>query len=97
MQSITAQAHLVAREIAFIIKCNQHTSPVEAIDAKCAADPSTQWVRARAGKCECLWQETLKLATVAMNLLRLIGQNTQTHLDRAVRHVTKCRRIKTTM
>jgi Transposase DDE domain group 1 len=61
MQSITAQANLVAREIAFIIKWNPRSSPVEAIAAKRVADTSTQWVSARAGKRECLWQEALAL------------------------------------
>jgi hypothetical protein len=188
MQSITAQAKLVAREIAFIIKWNPRTSPVEAIAAKRVADTSTQWMSARAGKRECLWQEALslegvgsdanpvrrvyrlsertidkhgnalllpeyvlegwtttlperfgcaevialycdhatheqfhsefktdmdlerlpsgkfdtnylvcQLAAVAMNLLRLIGQNTLNEPDAPVRHQAKRRRIKTVM
>jgi len=188
MQSITAQANLVAREIAFIIKWNPRSSPVEAIAAKRVADTSTQWVSARAGKRECLWQEALaldgvgsdanparrvyrltertinkhgnvlllpeyvlegwtttlpekfgcaevitlycdhatheqfhsefksdmdlerlpsgkfdtnylvcQLAAVAMNLLRLIGQNTLNEPDAPVRHQAKRRRIKTVM
>ena len=40
MQSITAQAHLLAREIAFIIKWNPRSSPVEAIAAQRVVDTS---------------------------------------------------------
>jgi hypothetical protein len=188
MQSICAQAKLVAREIAFIIKWNPRTSPVEAIAAKRVVDTRTQWVSARAGKRECLWQEGLaldgvgsdanparrvyrlsertidkhgnvlllpeyvlegwtttlperfgcaevialycdhatheqfhsefktdmdlerlpsgkfdtnylvcQLAAVAMNLLRLVGQNTLNEPDAPVRHKAKRRRIKTVM
>ena len=38
-----------------------------------------------------------QLAAVAMNLLRLIGQNTLNEPDGPVRHVAKRRRIKTVM
>lgn len=38
-----------------------------------------------------------QLAAVAMNLLRLIGQNTLNDSDTPVRHVAKRRRIKTVM
>ena len=64
MQSITAQATAVAREIAFIIKWNPRTSPVEAIAAKRVADTGEVWVSERAGKRECLWQDALELADV---------------------------------
>ena len=188
MQSITAQASAVAREIAFIIKWNPRTSPVEAIASKRVADTGTVWTSERAGKRQCLWREGLdlagvgsesnpvrrvyrltertickrgnalllpeyvlegwtttlpekfsptevialycdhatheqfhsefksdmdlerlpsgkfdtnylvcQLAAVAMNLLRLIGQNTLNEPDAPVRHVAKRRRIKTVM
>jgi Transposase DDE domain group 1 len=188
MQSITAQATAAAREIAFIIKWNPRTSPVETIATKKVADAQIAWVSERAGKRECLWQEALdlasvgsqacpvrrvyrltertidkhghvlllpeyvlegwtttlpqkfscadvialycehatheqfhsefksdmdlerlpsgkfdtnylvcQLAAVAMNLLRLIGQNTLNEPDAPVRHKAKRRRIKTTM
>jgi hypothetical protein len=188
MQSITAQAAAVSREIAFIIKWNPRKSPVEAIAARRVSEASTTWVSERAGKRECLWQESLELvgvgsaanparrvyrlcertidkhgnalllpeyvlegwtttlpekyacaevialycdhatheqfhsefksdmdlerlpsgkfdtnylvcqlAAVAMNLLRLIGQNTLNDPDSPVRHIAKRRRIKTVM
>jgi hypothetical protein len=64
MQEITSHATTVQREIAFIIKWNPRSSPVEAIAAKKTADTGTAWVSERAGKRECLWQEGLKLAGV---------------------------------
>ena len=188
MQEITAQAGALDREIVFIIKWNPRRAPVETIAAGRVADASTVWVSERAGKRECLWQETLaldgvgsqinpvrrvyrlterstdkhgntlllpeytlegwttllpeafsaaevielycdhatheqfhsefktdmdlerlpsgkfdtnylvcQLAAVAMNLLRLIGQNTLNEPDAPVRHAAKRRRIKTVM
>lgn len=188
MQSIWAQAVALGREMAFIIKWNPRTSPVESIAAERVADAGTQWVLDRAGKRHCLWQEALdmegvgssanpvrrvyrltertidkhgnalllpeyvlegwtttlpaqfdcervialycdhatheqfhsefksdmdlerlpsgkfdtnflvcQLAAVAMNLLRLIGQNTLNEPDSPVRHTAKRRRIKTVM
>ncbi len=79
MQEITAQATLVSREIAFIIKWNPRTSPVEAIAARQVADSSTQWVSERAGKRECLWQEGLELA----------GVGSSTHPARRVYRLTE--------
>jgi hypothetical protein len=188
MQSISAQAQSLQRDIAFIIKWNPRKSPVETIAAQRVADSQTQWLSERAGKRECLWQEALalsdvgdqshparriyrltertidkhgnalllaeyvlegwtttlpakfreadvialycdhatheqfhsefktdmdlerlpsgkfdtnylicQLAAVAMNLLRLIGQNTLNEPDAPVRHKAKRRRIKTVM
>ena len=84
MQSITAQAHRVSREIAFIIKWNPRTSPVEAIAAKKTADTSTAWVSARAGKRECLWQEALELLDVgsAANPVRRVYRLTERTIDK---------------
>ena len=188
MQEITAQANALEREISFIIKWMPRTAPVESIAAGKAADAGTVWTSERAGKRECLWQESLalegvaslasparrvyrltersidkhghtlllpeytlegwtttlpeqfsaaqvielycdhatheqfhsefktdmdlerlpsgkfdtnylicQLAAVAMNLLRLIGQNTLNEPDAPVRHAAKRRRIKTVM
>ena len=170
MQEITAQANALEREISFIIKWMPRTAPVESIAAGKAADAGTVWTSERAGKRECLWQESLALegvaslasparrvyrltersidkhghtlllpeytlegwtttlpeqfhsefktdmdlerlpsgkfdtnylicqfAAVAMNLLRLIGQNTLNEPDAPVRHAAKRRRIKTVM
>ena len=84
MQSITAQAHLLARETAFIIKWNPRTAPVEAIAAQRVVDTSTQWVSARAGKRECLWQEALALDGVGgdANSARRVYRLTERTIDK---------------
>ena len=64
MQEIGAQGRALSREIAFIIKWNPRSAPVEAIAAQRAADTNTPWRALRAGKRECLWQESLDLAGV---------------------------------
>ena len=84
MQTITAQANLVSREIAFIIKWNPRTSPVESIAAKKVEDAATQWVSECAGKRECLWQETLDLAGVgsATSPARRVYRLTERTIDK---------------
>ena len=64
MQLITAFAKTLQREIAFIIKWNPRSAPVEAIAAKKVADTKTQWKILREGKRECMWTEKLDLANV---------------------------------
>ncbi len=84
MQSITAQAGSLAREIAFIIKWNPRRCAVETIAAQRVADASTQWVSERAGKRECLWQEAVELAAVgsASNAPRRIYRLTERTVDK---------------
>jgi hypothetical protein len=64
MQEITSQAALLAREVAFIIKWNRRSAPVEAIAAARVADTSTLWCHLREGKRMCLWSEGLQLKGV---------------------------------
>ena len=84
MQAITTHASALQREIAFIIKWNPRTCPVEAIAAKRVGDTSTQWVSERAGKRECLWQEALALADVGStaNPARRIYRLTERTIDK---------------
>lgn len=84
MQSITEHANLVAREMAFIIKWNPRTSPVEAIAAKRVSDAATQWLSERAGKRECLWQEALALDGVGsdVNPARRVYRLTERTIDK---------------
>jgi hypothetical protein len=84
MQSITAQATAVSREIAFIIKCNPRKSPVEKIAAKRVADASTVWVSVRVGKRECMWQEGLDLSGVGResNPVRRVYRLTERTIDK---------------
>lgn len=84
MQDITTQAATLAREIAFIIKWNPRSAPVESIAAHKTADPSVAWLSTRPGKRECLWTDTLDLAGVgsAANPARRIFRLTERTIDK---------------
>jgi hypothetical protein len=85
MQEITSQAALLAREVAFIIKWNRRSAPVEAIAAARVADTSTLWCHLREGKRMCLWSEGLQLKGVgseekpARRVYRLIERTIDKH------------------
>jgi len=64
MREITAQASALRHEIAFIIKWNPRTTPVETLAQQKASDSATQWQTLREGKRQCLWQETLSVQGV---------------------------------
>ena len=78
MQEVSAQAVALSREIAFIIKWNPRSTPVEAIAAERVTDTSTIWCHLREGKRMCMWTQELKLegvgtqANPARRVLRLI-------------------------
>ena len=61
MQAIHAQANALDRQIAFIIKWNPRSAPIEAIAAKRVSDVDTLWCHWRDGKRECQWSEVLRL------------------------------------
>jgi hypothetical protein len=61
MRSIEAQAKALSRAIAFIIKWNPRTTPVEAVAAARVEDPNTFWCHWREGKRQCVWAETIRL------------------------------------
>ena len=84
MQDITAQAAALSREIAFIIKWNPRSAPVESVAANKTADTTVAWVSARPGKRECLWQERLDLAGVgsAANPARRVYRLTERTIDK---------------
>jgi hypothetical protein len=85
MQEIHTQATALEREIAFIIKWNPRSTPVEAIAAKRVADLGTMWCHWRDGKRECQWSETLTLEGVgsvaqpARRVYRLIERTIDKH------------------
>lgn len=78
MQEVSAQAVTLSREIAFIIKWNPRSTPVQAIAAERVTDTSTIWCHMREGKRMCIWTQELKLegvgtqANPARRVLRLI-------------------------
>lgn len=84
MQEITTQAVSLQREITFIIKWNPRRAPVEAIAAQKTADTNTQWTIDRAGKRECIWQESLDLLNVgsAANPVRRVYRLTERTIDK---------------
>ena len=85
MQEISTQALTLAREIAFIIKWNPRSTPVEAIAAQRVQDANTLWCHLREGKRMCLWADTLRLqgvgtdATPARRVLRLTERTIDKH------------------
>jgi hypothetical protein len=64
MQEVSKQAQALSREIAFIIKWNPRSTPVEAIAAQRVADLQTMWCHLRDGKRMCLWTHALDLPGV---------------------------------
>jgi hypothetical protein len=69
MQEVSAQAVALSREIAFIIKWNPRSTPVEAIAARQVADTNTMWCHQREGKRMCMWTQELKLQGVGTDTI----------------------------
>ena len=84
MQEMTAQAQASSREIAFIIKWNPRSAPVESLAAQRAGDENTAWTQLREGKRECVWQDMLDLKGVgsAANPARRIYRLTERTIDK---------------
>ena len=61
MCAIDAQAQQIKRAVAFLIKWNPRSTPVETIAKARVAELSTVWTILREGKRECLWVETVEL------------------------------------
>jgi hypothetical protein len=84
MQEIGVQAQACSREIAFIIKWNPRSTPVEAIAAHKVADPQTMWCYPRVGKRMCLWTQALDVQGVgtASNPARRVLRLTERTIDK---------------
>jgi hypothetical protein len=61
MCAVDAQAQQLKRDVAFIIKWNPRSTPVETIAKAKVADASTPWSTLREGKRCCLWSEAVEL------------------------------------
>jgi len=61
MCAIGQQAKALGREVAFIIKWNPRTTPVETVAKAKVADANTVWVTLREGKRQCLWADGIEL------------------------------------
>jgi hypothetical protein len=64
MRAICAHGQGRKHAMAFIIKWNPRTTPVETIATQRLADPTVQWCLERQGKRFCVWQEALALEGV---------------------------------
>ena len=83
MCSIGQQAQALEREVAFIIKWNPRSTPVESIAAARVADPSTAWTVLREGKRECLWSQAMEIAHAGQVLkARRIYRLTERTIDK---------------
>jgi Transposase DDE domain group 1 len=84
MQEIHTQGQALDREIAFIIKWNPRSAPVEAIAAKRLADADTMWCHWREGKRECQWSEVIALEGVGSQAkpVRRIYRLTERTIDK---------------
>ena len=61
MCAIGQHATALKREIAFIIKWNPRTTPVETVAKSKVAEANTVWVTLREGKRQCLWADGIEL------------------------------------
>lgn len=60
MCAIGHHVSALAREIAFIIKWNPRSTPVESLAQAKVADAGTAWQALREGKRQCVWSETVQ-------------------------------------
>ena len=61
MRTIAEQGKALGREVAFLIKWNPRSAPVECIAAQKLADETTLWCHPREGKRLCVWQERVRV------------------------------------
>lgn len=61
MCAIGQQAQALGRQIAFIVKWNPRTTPVETVASSKLADTRTAWSQLRQGKRQCLWAECVHI------------------------------------
>ena len=61
MCAIGGQARALGREVAFIIKWNPRSTPLESIAKDKVADASTAWVTLREGKRQCVWEQSVQI------------------------------------
>jgi hypothetical protein len=62
MCAISNQAKALGREVAFIIKWNPRTTPVETIAKARVTDANTVWATLRDGKRACLWADKVQIS-----------------------------------
>jgi hypothetical protein len=68
MCAIGQHSQALAREVAFIIKWNPRSTPVETIAKAKVVDANTVWVALREGKRQCVWSQALDIAHAGQSL-----------------------------
>ena len=61
MRTIAEQGKQLGREVAFLIKWNPRSTPMEHIAAQKVQDDTTLWCHPREGKRLCVWQEWVRI------------------------------------
>ena len=81
---VATQASALSREVAFIIKWNPRSAPIESTAARRVADAGMAWTQWREGTRECIWSEMLDLQGMgsAANQARRIYRLTERTNDR---------------
>ena len=83
MCAIDEQARALEREVAFIIKWNRRSTPVESIAKDKVADTHTAWTVLREGKRQCLWEQEVPLCHgKACLTVRRVYQLTERTIDK---------------
>ena len=90
MCAIGQQALALKREIAFIIKWNPRSTPVETIAKNRAADTSTTWTQVSAGKRQCLWADGVQLPEYVLEGWSTTLPNAFTPVQEACKRVLFC-------
>lgn len=87
--AINAQAKALKREIAFIIKWNPRSTPLETLALARVTDDATMWCLQRDGKRTCVWQEVLEQCPGASLCEADAPQGATTHPLRRVYRLTE--------
>lgn len=83
MCAIGQQAKALGREVAFIIKWNPRTTPVETMAKAKVSDASTAWVQLREGKRQCVWSAAVEMAHAGQTLAaRRVYRLTERTIDK---------------
>ena len=83
MCAIDQHATALGREVAFIIKWNPRTTPVETLAKARVADASTEWITLREGKRQCCWAENVQISHGGQSMaLRRLYRLTERTIDK---------------
>ncbi|MCK9515818.1 MAG: IS1380 family transposase [Ottowia sp.] len=91
MRTIAEQGRLLERDVAFLIKWNPRSTPIERMAAQKGADADTLWCHLRAGKRQCVWEETIGIDALSTNTVADADQvpEQQSHVVRRIYRLTE--------